>query len=575
LLLELNISNIAIIESLALQFGSGFNVLTGETGAGKSIIIDAVNLLLGGRASAELIRTGCDAAAVEGVFALSPQVLETLKADLADYDLFDEPGELILRREISRGKRNTCRINGRTVPLSVLEKVGHHLIDIHGQGDHLSLLQVRRHVDYLDSFGGLWPQRQEFAALVGQLQGIRRELRSLHQDERELARRIDLLTYQVEEIDAARLRPDEESTLERERKLLANAEKIQRMAVEAYEYLAGGEKARQAILDLLGEVATNLGELSKLDETLKEQGEVVESALYQLEDVARTMRSYREGVEFDPQRLDTIEERVDLLHSLKRKYGDSLADVLAYAEKARVELTRISHSGERIEELEAAERQLLQEIAGVGSRLSEARRLAAADLSAEIEAHLDELSMKDARFAVDIHWEQGADGAEVDGARYAFDAQGLDRVEFLISPNPGEEPKPLVKIASGGETSRIMLAMKNTLSAIDTVPTLIFDEIDTGVGGRTGDIVGHKLSTLAQAHQVFCVTHLAQMACYGDKHFRVSKQVIGGRTLSRVQELSTAERIEELAVMLGGNLTEATRQSAAEMLQRVNGARVA
>jgi DNA repair protein RecN (Recombination protein N) len=575
LLLELNISNIAIIESLALQFGSGFNVLTGETGAGKSIIIDAVNLLLGGRASTELIRTGCDVAAVEGVFALSPQVLETLKTDLADYDLFDESGELILRREISRGKRNTCRINGRTVPLGVLERVGHHLIDIHGQGDHLSLLQVRRHVDYLDSFGGLWPQRQEFAALVGQLQGIRRELRSLRQDERELARRIDLLTYQVEEIDAAKLQPDEEAALDRERRLLANAEKIQRLAVEAYEYLAGGEKARQPILDLLGEVASNLGELSRLDDSLKEQCEVVENALYQLEDVARTMRSYREGVEFDPQRLDAIEERVDLLHSLQRKYGDSIADVLAYAEKARAELARISHSGERIEELEAAERQLLQEIAGAGSRLSEARRRAAAELSAEIEAHLDELNMKDARFAVDMHWDEGADGAEVDGVRYAFDAQGFDRVEFLIAPNPGEEPKPLVKIASGGETSRIMLAMKNTLSAIDTVPTLIFDEIDTGVGGRTGDIVGHKLATLAQTHQVFCVTHLAQMACYGDKHFRVSKQVIDGRTISRVQELSAAERVEELAVMLGGNLTDATRQSAAEMLQRVSGARVA
>jgi DNA repair protein RecN (Recombination protein N) len=576
LLLELSISNLAIIERLRLEFGSGFNVLTGETGTGKSIIIDAVNLLLGGRASADLIRTGCEEATVEGVFALAPAVLGALAGPLRDLGLLEEAGveaaeagELILRREISRSGRSICRVNGRAVPVAALRELTHHLIDIHGQGEHLSLMQVRRHIDYLDRFENLYAQRQAFAAMVQEVRHLRQEMAALRQDERELARRIDLLTFQVEEIRSARLRPGEEEELRNERLLLANAEKLTRLAADTYDALSGGEEGQRAASDLLATVVDNLGALARLDPSLADQRQLAESTLYQLEDLARTMRAYRDGVEYNPERLQEIEDRLEILHALKRKYGDSLEEVVAFAQRAQSELDRITHSEERIDELQAQEQAVLDKMAVAAQALHLARELAATHLGQRIEEELAALSMEQARFLIDIRWHEATDGVIIGDRRYAFDATGLDRVEFLIAPNPGEEPKPLVKIASGGETSRLMLAMKTALSAIDPVPTLIFDEIDSGIGGRTGSVVGQKLWTLALGHQVFCVTHLAQMACYGERHFHVTKEVVGGRTVSVARLLSPAERIEELAVMLSGGSTEATRRSAEELLRRV------
>ena len=574
MLLELSISNFVIIDALHLTFQPGFTVLTGETGTGKSILIDAVSLLLGGRSSVDVVRAGCDQAALEGVFTLGPETMEALKPLLEELGLWEGSNELILRREVTRSKRGVCRINNRAVTLSSLEEIGRHLVDIHGQGEHLSLLQARRHIDFLDRYAGLQEQRRALGEVVHRLRGVRDELRSLRRDARELARRIDLLSFQTQEIRAANLREGEEEELRRERNLVANAEKLMRLAGNVYEAIAGGEEgrggraARVSLTDLLGTVVGDLGALAKLDDTLAEQNQAVENILYQMEELARTMRNYRAGIDYDPERLQAIEERLELVQSLKRKYGDSIIEVLAFAERTQQELDAISHSEERTEALEAEEKTLLAEIADQGAALSEARREAGERLRQGVEVELSELNMERARFLVDQRWVPVSDGAEIKGTRYGFDETGLDRVEFFIAPNPGEEPKPLAKTASGGETSRLMLAMKTALSAADPVPTLIFDEIDAGIGGRTGNIVGRKLSTVAHDHQVFCVTHLAQIASHGDQHFRVAKDILDGRTVSTTQELSLAERVDELATMLGGAVTEANRRSAAELIQR-------
>jgi len=568
-LVELYIENLAIIASLRIPFAPGLNVLTGETGAGKSIIIDAVGLLLGGRASPELVRTDCDVAVVEGVFALSQERADLLRETLQAYGLDDPSGELVVRREVARERRSSCRVNGRSVTLGMLEELSRHLVDIHGQGDHLSLLQVRHHIDLLDRFGGLMGPREAFAELVTRLKQVRAEINALRRDERELARRVDLLRYQTEEIGAARLRPGEEEELALERTRLANAEKLAELAAEVYGLLADSERTTRTINDLLGVVVSDLAELARLDPRLSEPHERTANALYELDDLAHSIRTYADEIAHDPQRLGEIEERLDLIRSLKRKYGDSIEDVLAFGARAQAELDAITHSDERQQELLAEESALLQQMGVAGAALTERRREAAVALSARIESELEDLNMQSARFLVDLRAEEAPDGVPVQGQRRAFSATGLDRVEFLIAPNLGEAPQPLAKTASGGETSRLMLAMKNALSGSDMIPTLIFDEIDAGIGGRTGDIVGRKLWTLAREHQVFCVTHLAQMACYGEHHLRVAKQLVDGRTVSTVAPLSQAERVDELAMMLGGAVTAATRSSAKELLQRV------
>lgn len=566
MLLELTITNLAIIEELRLTFADGLSVLTGETGAGKSIIVDAVMLLLGGRATADMVRTGCESASVEGVFAPAPDVLAQMRPLLEEYGLADEAGELILRREIQRARRNICRVNGRAVTLSVLEELGRHLIDIHGQGEHLSLMQMRRHVDFLDHYGGLAEQRAALAQVVAALRQVRAQIQALQRDKRELARRVDLLEYQIAEIRSADLREGEDEELVRQRDLLANAEQRLQLAAAIYEALMGGEGRQRSAVDLAGGATEQMSDLIALDPALRDEAEMLDSAYYQLEEIARSVRVYRDEIEFDPEGLAAIEERLDLIRSLKRKYGDSIAEILAFGQRAQEELESISHSEERLEALREQEAALLQELAAQGQALSQARRQAAEALGAAVELQLDELNMAHARFIVDIQWEEAEAGVEIEGARYRFDATGLDRVEFLIAPNPGEEPQPLARIASGGETSRLMLAMKTVLSEVDPVPTLIFDEIDAGIGGRTGDIVGKKLRQLAEDHQVFCVTHLAQIARYAQRHYQVTKEVAGERTLSVARLLSDEARVEELAVMLGGAATATTLRSARELL---------
>jgi DNA repair protein RecN (Recombination protein N) len=573
LLLELSISNLAIIEFVRLGFAPGLSVLTGETGAGKSIIIDAVMLLLGGRASADMVRTGRDAAYVEGVFALEPALLAGLSALLEVNGLLGDSDELILRREILRSRRSICRINGRTVPLSTLAELGRHLIDIHGQGEHLSLLQSRTHIDLLDRYGGLVARREILGEIVRQLRGARAEMAALRRDQREVARRVDLLSYQIEEIGAAALQPGEDEALLRQRGLLANAEQRLQLAAGIYDALMGGEGRQRAALDRVGEAMEQLADLVKLDGALDQEREMLDSAYYQLEELARTVRAYRDDIEADPEGLATIEDRLELIRNLKRKYGDTIEDVLSFLRRATEELDGISHGEERLERLQVEEGRLFALLATAAGGLSVLRGEAALRLSQQVERQLDELNMAQARFVVHVGRErapeQSNEGVQVGDEMLRFDATGVDRVEFLIAPNPGEEPQPLARIASGGETSRLMLAMKTVLSAVDAVPTLIFDEIDAGIGGHTGDVVGQKLGRLAREHQVFCVTHLAQIARYAAQHYQVAKQVVEERTYSVVRPLSYDERVDELAVMLGGAATEAHRASARELLDGV------
>jgi DNA repair protein RecN (Recombination protein N) len=570
---ELIIQDFAIIDQLHLRFESGFNVLTGETGAGKSIIIDAVSLLLGGRADVDLVRSGAAQATVEGVFALDEEVQAVLNPLLERDGLEgDDPAILVLAREIRREGRNVTRVNGRSVSLKIVRELGEHLVDIHGQTEHLSLMRVREHVELLDRYGDLWPLRDRFATLVRELRAARRELAGLRRDERELARRVDLLQYQVSEIDAARLEPGEDEELAQERTRLANAEQLRELADQAYYALYGGDGDSASAVDLVQASARALVGLVRLDASTVTLEEAIQTVSYQLEDLADSLRQYREQIEFNPRRLNQVEERLALIRSLQRKYGDSIEEVLAFADRARRELETIEHSEERIAELEAEEEGLLQEVGRLGAELSAKRREMGERLAAGIEAELAELSMARARFGVDITWRDEDEGAFVEGRRVAFDLSGLDRVEFLVAPNIGEPLKPLVRIASGGETSRLMLALKTVLAQADRTPTLIFDEIDAGIGGRIGAVVGQKLWGLTvgdggkvRDHQVLCVTHLPQLACYGDLHFHVRKGVVGGRTVTGADLVDGTERETELAGMLG-TLTEQTRASAHEML---------
>lgn len=573
MLTELTVQNFAIIDQIHLRFQPGFNVLTGETGAGKSIIIDAVSLLLGGRGGADVVRAGTPRATIEGVFALDGGTQSIVNPLLEQEGLEgDDTTNLILGREIRREGRNVCRVNGRAVALRILRGIGQHLVDIHGQTEHLSLMRVREHLDLLDRYGDLWPLRNRVSDRVQELRSVRRELANLRSDERELARRMDLLQYQVREIEAARLELEEEEELVPERTRLANAEQLKALADEAYQVLYDGEDEQSAAVDLVHAAVRALSALTRLDPSISSLGTAAETVGYQLEDLAQSLRDYRDGIEFNPRRLDQVEDRLALIHSLQRKYGDTIGDVQAFAVRARRELETIEHSGERIAELEEMEEHLLHKIGSLGVELSARRREAGERLAAGIEAELAELSMPRARFGVGFAWRDAEDGAYADGRRVAFDLTGLDRAEFLVAPNVGEPLKPLVRVASGGETSRLMLALKTVLARADRTPTLIFDEIDAGIGGRVGSVVGEKLWGLTVSeggkvphHQVLCVTHLPQLASYGDLHLQVRKGVVGERTVTEVGFLDGTEREQEIAGMLGA-ITERTQASAREML---------
>lgn len=573
MLTDLHIQNFAIIDRLDVEFKPGLVTFTGETGAGKSIIIDALETLMGGRADVTLVRSGAERASVEGIFYLPEHIRPAIVNILEREDLLDEPDSVTLGREIRMNGRSVARVNGRSVSTNLLREIGEFLVDVHGQSEHLSLLRVSQHLGLLDRFAdteGEFPSQELLATYrrtYQQLKNVQKELDELRHSEQDAARRIDMLSYQIKEIEAARLRPGEEEELRQERNRLANAEGLSSAAQEALLILDEGSTESPAATDLIGQALHALNSLLRLDPSQTGMVEQAEVLSENLSDLAGSLRAYLEGIEFNPKRLDQVEERLALIHSLKRKFGDSIAAILDYAQDARHQLETITHAGERITELENEQDLLLKQLGQQGMRLSKNRKAAAEKLAQGMERELADLHMSGARFRVDFDQRPDAHGVPLeDGQRVAFDSNGIERVEFMIAPNPGEGFKPLARIASGGETSRLMLALKNVLAQADRIPILVFDEIDQGIGGRVGTIVGEKLWSLARQHQVLCITHLPQLAAFGEQHLHVQKHIEEGRTTTRVKLLSGRERRAELAQMLG-EVSEGTLRSADELLR--------
>ena len=569
MLKELRIENFAIIDQLELQFESGLTTFTGETGAGKSILLDAINALMGGRVETSMIRANAERANLEALFAIPLEHRQEIAELLEAEGLLDDPNEteILFNREIRREGRNIARINGRVVTVTLMKDLGSYLVDIHGQSEHLSLLSVRQHLRLLDRYADDRELLEDYRGSFAKLKATQQELADLRRAEQDAARMSDLLIYQIQEIEAAKLEPGEEGELREELSRLANAEKLSTLATQAYNLLEDDSPDAPSITVLLGEVVGAVRGLANIDKSLAGLADQCESISSLSADVSRELQNYIEGIEYNPKRLEQTENRLALINTLKKKYGQDEAAILAFAEKARGQLDTITNAEERITELEELESGQLAELAQKAVALSAVRKTAALTLGELVERELADLQMAGARFSADIRTKPADPGLPLDdGQVVKFDERGIDQVEFLIAPNPGEGLKPLVKIASGGETSRLMLALKNVLAKADTIPTLIFDEIDQGIGGRIGAMVGEKLWQLGGSHQVLCVTHLPQLAAYGNQHFHVYKQVAEGRTTTQVEELRDERRMGELAAMLGGD-NEANRTAAREALQ--------
>lgn len=568
MLTVLHIQNFAIIHELTLNPHPHFVVFTGETGAGKSIILDALSAVLGERMDASVIRKGADRAIVEATFELSPEAQALVNPILEEEGLIEDPAVVSLSREVRAEGRSIARINGRSTAVSLQSEIGAFLVDLHGQSEHLSLLKVRHHRELLDRFAHHSDIADQYRAEYHEWSRVADELEALKELSVNAQNRVDMLKYQVQEIQAAKLTVDEEESLRTERSRLANAEALHQLSAHAVAMLDESDGESAPVTDLLGQASHDLNELSRIDSSLLSLADRLEQVLSSSAEVAYELRNYLEAIEFNPRRLDQIEERLDALNQLKRKYGGSVGAVLNYLVSAQAELSKVDNVEERIEELDQLKAQIEEKLAALAQKLSVRRHKAAEQLAQKMSSVLAQLSMRSARFETQILQKEDPQGLLVDGRRVAFDSSGIDQVEFLIESNPGEGLKPLVKIASGGETSRLMLALKHALAEADRIPTLVFDEIDQGVGGRVGSVVGQLLWTLGRDHQVLCVTHLPQLAAFGDQHFHVSKLQEAGRTFTQIKSLRGDERLTELAAMIGP-LSPGTRQSAAELLASV------
>jgi len=557
MLTTLRIKNLALVEDLTLELCPGLTVITGETGAGKSMLIGALNLVLGERADRTLLRAGCDQCTVEAVFDI-----RHLRAPLAEFLSENglepcEDGTLLLKRIFTAAGNNRQFINGSPTPLTVLAELGQWLVDIHGPHDHQSLLHPARQLELLDAYGKLELQRDAFADALRRRQDLLSAKAALIVDERTYAQRLDLLRHQVHEINAARLQPGEEETLAAEHARATNAARLAELAQGALEALAESD---EAVLSRLGAVGRALQELQRLDSTAAPMAASHQEAVERLRDLQRELSHYADHLDLDPGRLQELEERVNLLHSLRRKYGATVADILEYGRQAAAELHQLEQRDvelERIQrELAAAEEALKR----AGAELTHRRRQCIPRLCRAVEAQLKDLGFKDSRLEANLATADSTDAAT---------KSGMDTVEFLFAPNPGEPPRPLRAIASSGEMARVMLALKTVLAEEDQVPVLIFDEVDANVGGETARAVGAKMAHIARKHQVLCITHLPQVAASATHHCRVTKETSAGRTVTRIEPLDKDGRIEELTRMLGGG--SAARRHALEMIPQEAG----
>ncbi len=574
MLVELRVKDFGIIEEVDWNLGPGLNVITGETGAGKSLVIDAVEAILSGKLDEDSVRHGAVEAQVEGVFALPAGNSGcALREFLAGKDLQSDEDTLVIEYRLRKGGRSVNRVNGHAVPRGMLQQIGGFLVDIHGQSEHLSLLNQEHHIDYLDACAGTLELRHDFAERARKLAATEEELKGIVEKEKDMARREEFLRFQVEEIKQAKLNDGEMEELQREKDILSATEQLKALSAEACQALDGEEASgTSSALDGLNMAVRAVKRLVELDPSLKAQLGSLEDAVYGVEEAARSIRAYGEGLENDPERIEEIESRLQLIRNLKRKYGQTIAEILAYVEKASAELDGITRSPERRAELEKTRLNMRTEMGQMAGKLSEMRSRAAVELASRVKHELADLGMSRVGFNVAIEHREAAEGVPLaDGKCYAFHSSGVDQVGFIVSTNPGEPFRPLARIASTGETSRFTLALKAALARADNVPVLIFDEIDIGVGGRSGEVLGRKLWSLAQSHQVICVTHLPQIAVFADAHFSVHKEVSGERTRSILETLDGEDRTRELAVMLtGSQYGEAALDSIHELLQRVS-----
>ena len=553
MLSSLQIENVAVIQKAEVHFQPGLNVLTGETGAGKSILIDSINAILGNRTSKDLVRTGAAKAVIRAAFEQVPDaVLDSLEK--AGYERSDA---LMLSREITAEGKSSCRINGMPATAAVLRELCGGLININGQHDSVGLLNPARHLGILDDYAQNDVQFQEYYALYRELVRIKRELDAMITDEAEKQRRIDLLSYQVQEIENAALTAGEEQALESRRRVLANASTIRDRIAQCYALLSGGDEAAGAV-DLLGEASNAASDAAQLDEALSGAASQLTDLYYAAKDVAADLVGRLDAYETNDAELDEIEQRLDLLYKLKRKYGDTVEDVIAFGQKAREELQNIQTSQERYDHLQAEKRRLYAQAREKAEALTQTRLRAFEELNKRISGTLDFLNMPGVRMTL-RH------------TRGPLASHGQDGIEFYISTNPGEAPKPLAKIASGGELSRITLAIKNAMADKDAVPTVIYDEIDSGVSGKAASRIGEVLRQSAQGHQILCITHTAQIAALADCHLLIQKNVENDRTYTEIHPLDTEGRVEALARLISGDhVTELSRANAREMLEERN-----
>ncbi|OUN11782.1 MULTISPECIES: DNA repair protein RecN [unclassified Flavonifractor] len=549
----LHIENIAVIQTADIQFDKGFNVLTGETGAGKSIVVDAIGAIIGERTSRDLIRTGAKSSLVNAVFTGLPELDWFRENGVGP----DEEGNLLIQREIQPDGKNICRINGRLITVSQLRQLGRLLLNIHGQHDGQQLLDERCHLDYLDGFGATGEELAAYRICYDKLAAIRREISSLRMDEAEKARRIDSLEFQIGELERAELRSGEEEELTERRDLLRNAGKLME-SVEGAHLALSGDDEREGAAALLGEAEQSLHAAGRISTQAAELLEKLVELRCAADDIAEQIRDLRDAFDFEPGELDQIESRLDVLHRLKKKYGDSVDEMLDYLDRCKKELDEIQFSTDTIARLEKEQSKALADARKAAETLSQSRKKAAKALEQRIQSELAQLDMPKVRFQVEFGPKPG---------EFAMDDTGMDEVQFLMSANVGEDLKPIQKIASGGELARIMLALKNVLAENDQVGTMVFDEVDTGVSGRAAQKVAEKLADVAHAKQVLCVTHLPQLAAMADVHFSVEKGERGGRTYTQVERLTRQRRCEELARLTSGeHITDATLGAAGELL---------
>ncbi|WP_442594786.1 DNA repair protein RecN [Neobacillus sp. D3-1R] len=553
MLIELSIKNFAIIEKQTISFDKGLTVLTGETGAGKSIIIDAIHLLVGGRGSLEFVRHGEEKAEIEGLFQVD-EIEHPIIKKASEFGIDIEDGMVVLRREISKSGKSICRVNGKLVTIATLREVGSTLVDIHGQHEHQELMNESSHLILLDQFGAaeIAPALKEYQILYRQYENTIKKLKHLSENEQQMAHRLDLIQFQFDEIEKANLKLNEDTELYEEKKKLGNFERIFSLIQTSYSALNGEHKG----LDWISLVMGNLEDVAQLDSHYQELFDSISTIFYSLEDVNRTLRNELDGLEFDPNRLNEIEDRWNEINQLKRKYGKTIEEILEYSAKIEEEIETIQNKETHIGQLEIEIKELTKDLKEEALHLSQLRKKWAQKLTNLIHKELKELYMEKAVFEI-----------RFENKNEHFTMAGMDHLEFFISTNPGEPLKPLVKVASGGELSRIMLALKSIFSKHQGVTSIIFDEVDTGVSGRVAQAIAEKIHHVAVNSQVLCISHLPQVAAMADIHLFISKKIVEGRTITSVSSLSIAEKVKEIGRMISGvEITDLTKQHAEELL---------